>query len=446
VPGHAPRARRTPAARRQRARRRRPRRLAAPCRQRALFALTPTGLLAARDARDGVRDRGAPRAGHGGDDLRARRSSALLARVRSTGVLDRFRVESLSTTDAAGSSLDDHRALRRRSAGFRIRRPFAPTRSPHSMQPVGTVRLSELEAAADLEIGDYATFVEALTERRAAFKVLGATATDHAATSADTTRLADREAATLFAAALAGTVSDDDARCFEAHMLNEFARMSRDDGLVMQLQSRQSSRSQRTTRGAVRARHRRRYPGRDDWTRGLRPLLEAVRQRPGFGRHSLHPRREHVRPRARAARGHYPAVLLGCPGGSTTVRGHRPVSRPGRRDGRRLQPRRVRRRRPRIDGAPGAARPVAPSHLRLARRESRGRLPGRGGGQPDCVGARLRPRPPHLSHLNAAERVEPAVDGDDDSGDERRGGRCTTRSPCPRLLRLAEAARRGRRR
>src|SRR4029077_18806011 len=95
--------------------------------------------------------------------------------------------------------------------------------------------LSELEAAADREVGDYATFVAVLAERRAAFKALGGTATDHAATSADTSRLSASEASMLFAHALAGASSHRDARRFEAHMLNEFARMSSDDGLVMQL-------------------------------------------------------------------------------------------------------------------------------------------------------------------------------------------------------------------
>jgi glucuronate isomerase len=170
-----------------------------------------------------------------------------------------------------------------------------------------------LEAAADCEIGDYTTFIEALTERRAAFKALGATATDHAATSADTTRLADREAATLFAAALAGTVSHDDARRFQAHMLNEFARMSIDDGLVMQLHLG----SLRDHNGPLAERFGRDIGGdipvATDWTRGLRPLLEAYGNDPGF---TVIPytldESTYSRELAPLA-GHYPAVSLGCP-------------------------------------------------------------------------------------------------------------------------------------
>ena len=75
----------------------------------------------------------------------------------------------------------------------------------------GTRRSRRSCKRADREIGDFATFLEVLAERREAFKRLGATATDHAATSADTTRLEHTEAARLFAAALAGEIAAPDA-------------------------------------------------------------------------------------------------------------------------------------------------------------------------------------------------------------------------------------------
>jgi glucuronate isomerase len=179
--------------------------------------------------------------------------------------------------------------------------------------PAWRESLSELESVVDREVGDYATFVHALADRRAAFKALGATATDHAATTADTSRLADREASALFAQALAGTISDAEARRFEAHMLNEFARMSTDDGLVMQLHV-----------GSLRDHNRplaERFghdiggdiPVATDWTRGLRPLLEACGNDPGFGL-VLFTLDESTYSRELAPlAGHYPAVSLGCP-------------------------------------------------------------------------------------------------------------------------------------
>ena len=278
-----------------------------------LFALTPTGLWLRETLATvfGVEER-----------LEPSNADAIYARVEEQlstpafaphALLDRFQIECLSTTDSAGSSLAEHRLLADSQSGFRIRPTFRPD-AVVALDAAGwRTALSELEAAADREIGDYSAFVGALAERRGAFKELGATATDHAVTSADTTRLAEGEAAALFALALAGVVSPADARRFEAHMLNEFARMSTDDGLVMQLHV-----------GSLRDHNRplaERF-GRDigadipvatDWTRGLRPLLEAYGSDPGFTV-VLFTLDESTYSRELAPlAGHYPAVLLGCP-------------------------------------------------------------------------------------------------------------------------------------
>ena len=273
-----------------------------------LFALTPTGLWLRETLATvfGIEER-----------LETGSAEAIYARVEEQlatpafaprALLDRFRVECLSTTDSAGASLSEHRAL-----GGRVRPTFRPDAAV-SLDAAGwREALAELEAAADREIGDYAAFVEALAERRAAFKALGATATDHAAASADTTRLSPGEASALFALALAGSVSPAEARRFEAHMLNEFARMSTDDGLVMQLHVG----SLRDHNGPLARRFGRDIgadiPVATDWTRGLRPLLEACGNDPGFAV-VLFTLDESTYSRELAPlAGHYPAVLLGCP-------------------------------------------------------------------------------------------------------------------------------------
>jgi glucuronate isomerase len=278
-----------------------------------LFALTPTGLWLRETLATvfGIEER-----------LDSASAESIYARVEEQlatpecaprALLDLFRVECLSTTDAAGSSLADHRALAGSEPGLRIRPTFRPD-AVVALDAVGwREALSDLEAAADREVGDYTTFVEALIERRAAFKALGATATDHAATSADTTRLADSEAAALFAAALAGEASHAGARRFEAHMLNEFARMSSDDGLVMQLHVG----SLRDHNGPLAERFGRDIgadiPVSTDWTHGLRPLLEACGNDPGFAV-ILFTLDESTYSRELAPlAGHYPAVSLGCP-------------------------------------------------------------------------------------------------------------------------------------
>ena len=278
-----------------------------------LFALTPTGLWLRETLATvfGIEE-----------ELDSASAETIYAHVEEQlataafaprALLDRFRVEWLSTTDAAGSSLAEHRALAADGPPVRIRPTFRPDAVVALDAPGWRSALSELEAAADREVGDYATFVDVLAERRAAFKALGATATDHAATSADTTRLADREASALFKAALVGTASAGDARRFEAHMLNEFARMSSEDGLVMQLHIG----SLRDHNGPLAERFGRDIgadiPVATDWTRGLRPLLESCGNDPGFAV-VLFTLDESTYSRELAPlAGHYPAVLLGCP-------------------------------------------------------------------------------------------------------------------------------------
>ena len=96
-------------------------------------------------------------------------------------------------------------------------------------------------------------------------------------------------------------------------MLNEFARMSSDDGLVMQLHVG----SLRDHNGPLAARFGRDIgadiPVATDWTRGLRPLLEAYGNDPGFAV-ILFTLDESTYSRELAPlAGHYPAVSLGCP-------------------------------------------------------------------------------------------------------------------------------------
>ncbi len=275
-----------------------------------LFALTPSGLWL-RETLAGV---------FGIDELLAPESAGrIYARVEEQlaspafapwALLDRFDVECVATTDPAESTLAEHRAL---PAGLRVRPTFRPDAVVAIDAPGWRDALSALEAVAGRELGDFDAFLEALAERRAAFRELGATATDHAATSADTTLLSHAEAAALYASARAGTATHADGRRFEAHMLNEFARMSTDDGLVMQLHvgslrdyNRPSAERFGHDIGAD-------IPVATDWTRGLRPLLEACGNDPRF-RLIVFTLDESTYSRELAPlAGHFPAMLLGCP-------------------------------------------------------------------------------------------------------------------------------------
>jgi glucuronate isomerase len=276
----------------------------------ALFALTPTGLWLRETLATvfGIDER-----------LDSASAEAIYDRIEEQlatpafaprALLDRFRVECLATTDAAGSPLAEHRAI---GEPARIKPTFRPD-AVVALDAAGwRTALAELAAAAGREIGDYAALLEALAARREAFKALGATATDHAATSADTTRLDDSAAERLFAAALAGEVSAADARRFEAHMLNEFARMSCDDGLVMQLHLGSLRDHNRPLAARFGPDIGADIPVAADWTRGLRPLLEDCGNDPRFGLVAYTLDESTYSRELAPLAGHYPALRLGCP-------------------------------------------------------------------------------------------------------------------------------------
>lgn len=78
-------------------------------------------------------------------------------------------------------------------------------------------------------------YLQAHRIRRADFKKLGATSTDHGHPSARTADLNDAEIQKLFAIVRSGQASAADAELFRAQMLTEMAQMSIEDGLVMQI-------------------------------------------------------------------------------------------------------------------------------------------------------------------------------------------------------------------
>jgi glucuronate isomerase len=95
--------------------------------------------------------------------------------------------------------------------------------------------IQQLGLASAIDIVDYASFIRSLEQRRAFFKSLGATASDCGVASPACEWLAPTVVEAIFQRALKGQTDASDAQRFTAHMLMEMARMSAEDGLVMQI-------------------------------------------------------------------------------------------------------------------------------------------------------------------------------------------------------------------
>lgn len=226
-------------------------------------------------------------------------------------LFERFDIEVLTTTDAATDTLDHHQALRDSGWNGRVIPCFRPDAVLRISLPGWRKEIETLSLVSGTDIGDYASFIRALEERRAFFRSLGATATDHAVLEPYTERLPDSQADNLFQRALKGEASAEDQRRFEAHMLMEMARMSTEDGMVMQIHP-----------GSFRDHNQRIFerfgpdkgsdiPVPTEFTRNLQALLNAYGNDPNF-RLVLFTLDESTYARELAPlAGHYPAVRLG---------------------------------------------------------------------------------------------------------------------------------------
>ncbi|MFB0516551.1 MAG: glucuronate isomerase [Candidatus Neomarinimicrobiota bacterium] len=150
-------------------------------------------------------------------------------------LFDSFNIEVLATTDAPFDTLEDHQMIRESGWDARIIPTFRPDPVTDLSHFEWHDNIHKLGEVCGYEITSYASYIQALEERRSFFKSMGCTATDHGIESPLTHRLSDREADTLFQRALKRQVTPDEARRFTAHMLMEMARMSAEDGLVMQI-------------------------------------------------------------------------------------------------------------------------------------------------------------------------------------------------------------------
>lgn len=197
---------------------------------------------------------------------------------RPRALFERFNIEVLATTESPLDDLSRHAKLAADGwggPGGRVITTFRPD-NVVDMEFDGWARnVARLGELTGEDTGRYAGYLAALRRRREAFIAAGATSSDHGHPTAATLALSEAEAATLYERGLAGTATAADAEAFRAHMLVEFARMSIEDGLVMQLHP-----------GSVRNHNRWLYAkhGRDvggdipqatEYVHALAPLLEA---------------------------------------------------------------------------------------------------------------------------------------------------------------------------
>lgn len=204
------------------------------------------------------------------------RISDALARpeFRPRALYHRFGIEAIATTDSPTDSLEHHQALKASGWNGKVVPTYRPDPVVDPEFEGFQEKLDRLGALTGCDTRSWPGYLEAHRRRRADFQALGATATDHGHPTARTADLPAAEAGALFARIASGRFTAEDAELFRAQMLTEFAAMSLDDGLVMQLHPMAGRNHNR----ALFARFGRNMgadiPTRTDYVGGLKPLLD----------------------------------------------------------------------------------------------------------------------------------------------------------------------------
>jgi glucuronate isomerase len=230
---------------------------------------------------------------------------------RPRALFERFNIEVIATTESPIDTLEHHAAIRDSGWGGRIITAYRPDAVIDPEHETFREALAQFGELTGEDVYSWHGYLRAHRSRRAVFAQAGATSTDHGHITAATADLSDDEAERLFARVVTGIANGSEAELFRAAMLVEMAKMSLDDGLVMQIHP-----------GAFRNHNRwlfDRYgrdkgadiPQRTDYVHALQPLL---------GRFGNDPRlsvivftldeTSYSRELAPLA-GHYPALKLG---------------------------------------------------------------------------------------------------------------------------------------
>jgi glucuronate isomerase len=230
---------------------------------------------------------------------------------RPRALYERFRIEAISTTDSALDPLAHHDAIRASGWTGRVLPCYRPDAVVDPEFEGFRANIDTLGAMTGEDTLSWQGYLAAHRKRRVAFIARGATASDHGHASARTANLSVPEAAALYARVLGGHATGDEADLFRGQMLTEMARMSLDDGLVLQIHPG----AYRNHNGAIFQRFGRDkggdVPSATEYVRALKPLLDAFGNEPNLTIIAFTLDETSYSRELAPLAGHYPALKLG---------------------------------------------------------------------------------------------------------------------------------------
>lgn len=198
-----------------------------------------------------------------------------LPEYRPRALFDRFGIEVLATTDDPLADLSEHRTLAEdRTFSGRVLPTFRPDAYIDPQAPTFLSSVERLAEWSGSSLDDYDSYLEGLRARREHFIDNGAVSADHGVRQPYTEEIEHDDAARLYARAVAGRLTGDEARLFAGHMLLKSAEMSVRDGLVMTVHPGVFRNHSTATFQKYGPDTGHDIPVVTEFTRSLRPLLE----------------------------------------------------------------------------------------------------------------------------------------------------------------------------
>lgn len=168
------------------------------------------------------------------------RCNAMLARpgFSCRGMMERFKVEVVCTTDDPADSLEHHRAIAAApDFHIQVRPTWRPDKALAVDRPdVLAAWLAALEASAGCSVSSLDDLMSALQQRHDFFAENGCRLSDRGIETMWAEDCTRAEAAAIFAKARAGQAAGpDDAACYKSFLLHELAAMDAAKGWTMQI-------------------------------------------------------------------------------------------------------------------------------------------------------------------------------------------------------------------
>lgn len=230
---------------------------------------------------------------------------------RPRALFDRFNIEVIATTEGPTDSLRHHEKIQASDWDGRVisaYRPDAVIDAEHEQFKGAMIEFGEMTGE---DVFSWKGYLNAHRKRREDFIRIGTTSSDHGHITARTADLSEADAEHLFLKIVSDDFTAEDAELFRAQMLTEMAKMSLDDGLVLQIHPG----AYRNHNAALFASHGRDkgadVPSQTEYVQALKPLLNKYGNDPRlsvivFTLDETSYSRE-LAPLA----GHYPAMKLG---------------------------------------------------------------------------------------------------------------------------------------